>query len=326
MPLGTPYITPQMLMNAPTGVSWDIIPEPNSTEAATLAEVTLCCWKATSKVDTYCNQVLRSTVNTEYLNGPGQPRCNVDPDTGNGVLQTRRWPITEVLAIQISPARSFPRAWSPVPAGKWDIRHPLVWSGDSASATAPDGGWTIDVAPGYISWCGPGRGTAGSWSGGGGRGGQRVQVCDVNGWPHTSLTAMAPAGSTMISVDDVTGWAGALGFAYDGAATEQVSGASVSATSPLVLPNGAGTAQAGPGTITLATALEFQHPKGTVISAMPAIVIEASVYAASVQALEAGIDSVAIQTLSGEHLSSSSSMKEIATEYELLLDPFRRHI
>lgn len=270
--------------------------------------------------------MLRSTVNTEYLNGPGQPRCNVDPDTGNGVLQMKHWPITEVLAIQISPSRSFPRAYTPVPAGLWDIRHPLTWSGDSASATAPDGGWTIDVAPGYISWRGQGRGIAGSWSGGGGRGSQRVQVCDVNGWPHTSLTATAAAGSTTISVDDVTGWAGALGFAYDGAATEQVSGASVTATTPLVLPNGAGTAQAGPGTITLATSLAYQHAQGTVISAMPAIVIEASVYAASVQALEAGIDAVAIQTLSGERLSSSSSMKEIATEYELLLDPFRRHI
>lgn len=326
MPLGTPYITPQMLRDAPSGVSWDIIPEPNSTDAETLAELTNVCWRATSKIDTYCNQPLRSTVNTEYVNGPGMPRCNVDPDTGNGVLQMKRWPITEVLAILISPSRAFPRAWTPVPAGNWDIRHPLIWSGDSASATAPDGGWTIDVAPGYISWCGTSPGLSSRWSGGGGRGGQRVQVCDINGWPHTSLTATAAAGATTISVDDVTGWTGALGFVYDGAATEQVSGVSVSATSALVLPNGAGTAQAGAGTITLSSPLAYEHQKGTVISALPAVVIEASVYAASVQALEAGIDSVAIQTLSGEHLSSSSSMKEIATEYELLLDPFRRHI
>lgn len=310
--MATPYITPQMLMDAPSGVSWDIIPEPNSDDAATLAEVTNICWRATSKIDTYVNQVIRSTVNTEYANGPGGTRCNVDRDTGNGVLIMKRWPVTEVLAIQTSLNRSFPRVWTPVPAGKWDIRHPLIWSADSASATAPDGGWTIDVAPGYITWrtCG--------------RNGLRVQACHVNGWPHTSLTAGAPAEATTLSVDDVTGWAGAVGFAYDGAATETVTVESVSATTPLTLPNGAGTAQAGPGTITLSSGLAYEHGKGTVISAMPAIVIEAAVYAAAVQALEAGIDSVAIQTLAGEHLSSGSSMQEISVEYELLLDPFRR--
>jgi hypothetical protein len=165
-----------------------------------------------------------------------------------------------------------------------------------------------------------------AWVTQGGRGGQRVQVSYVNGWPHTSLTATAQQGATSLSVDDVTGWAGASGFAYDGAATEQLSAASVTPTTPLVLPNGAGTAQAGPGTITLSSPLAYEHLKGTVISALPAIVIEAAVYAASVQALDAGIDSVAIQTLAGEHISSGSSIKDISTEYELLLDPFRRHI
>jgi len=301
-----------MLMDAPSGVSWDVIPEPKSTGAATLAEVTNICWRATSKIDTYCNQVLRATVNTEYADGPGGTRCNVDRNTGNGVLVMKRWPITEVLAIQTSPVRAFPRTWSPVPSDKWDIRHPLIWSGDSASATAPDGGWTIDVAPGYISWRPYGRG------------GLRVQTCHINGWPHTSLTAQAAVGATTLQVDDVTGWAGASGFAYDGAGTEPLSAVSVAASSEFALPNGAGTAQAGPGTITLATGLAYGHAKGAMISALPAIVIEASVYACTVQALEAGLDSVAIQTMSGEHLTSGSSMQEIATEYELLLDKFMR--
>lgn len=315
-----------MLLNAPVGVSWSIIPQPNSTEAQQLAEATVMCWKATSRIDTYCNQVLRSTADTEFLNGPGMPRCNVDPDTGNGVLQVRRWPVTEVLAMQISSSRSFPRVWSPVPAGLWDIRHPLIFSGDSAAPTAPDGGWTIDVAPGYIG-CSPwGRTPTGGYIGGGGRGSQRVQVSYLNGWPHTSLTQPSAAGATVLNVDDVTGWTGAAGFAYDGSATEQASAGSVSATTPLVLPNGAGTAQAGPGTITLSSPLTYPHAEGTIVSALPATVIEAAVYAAAMQALEGGIDSVTIQTLSGEHLSSGSGISEMATEMELLLDPFRRRI
>jgi hypothetical protein len=315
-----------MLINAPTGVSWSIIPSPQSTDAAQIAAATQLCWQATSRIDTYCNQVLRSTADTEYLNGPGLPRCSVDPNTGNGVLIMKRWPVTEVLAIQISPSRSFPRVWTPVPSGQWDIRHPLIFSGDSAAPTAPDGGWTIDVAPGYIG-CSPwGCTPSGGFTGAGGRGSQRVQVSYLNGWPHTSLTANVSAAATELPVDDVTGWTGAAGFAYDGSATEQVSAASVSAATPLVLPDGAGTAQAGPGMITLSSPLAYAHVKGTVISALPATVIEAAVYAAAMQALEGGIDSVVVQTLSGEKLSSGSGISEMATEMELLLDPYRRRI
>lgn len=326
MPLGTPYVTPLTAVNAPTGVSWSLIPDPDSTEAAQQAALSDVCWRATSRLDTWCNQVIRATADTEFLDGPGRPRCNVDQDTGNGVLQMRRWPVTEVLAIQISAARSFPRVWSPVPSGSWDIRHPLIYSGDTASATAPDGGWTIDVAPGYISWCGTGRGVSGSWSGGGGRGSQRVQVCYVNGWPHTSLTATAQAGAMTLSVDDVTGWAGASGFAYDGAATEPLAVSSVSATAPLALPNGAGSAQAGPGTVTLATGLAYQHQKGTLVSAFPAVLIEAAIYAACLQALDAGIDAIGVQSLSGERVSSGEASKDIATEMELILGYFKRVI
>jgi hypothetical protein len=324
MGLGTPYLSTTLLFNAPSGVSWSVIPNPDSSEAEQQAAATDIIWRSVSRIDTYCHMPLRATADTEYLNGPGLPRCNVDRDTGTGVLNMRRWPVTEVLAIQISPARSFPRAWSPVPAGNWDIRHPLIYSGDSASATAPDGGWTIDVAPGYISWDGRGRGTAGSWSGGGGRASQRVQVCYINGWPHTSLTAMALEGATVLNVDDVTGWADASGFAYDGSATEALAVSSVSAAAPLVLPNDAGTAQAGPGTITLTAPLAYEHQKGTLISALPATVIEAAIYAACLQALDAGIDAIAVQSIGGERVSSDQAVKDIAAEMAGLLNFFRR--
>lgn len=248
----------------------------------------------------------------------------MDRDTGNGVLQVRRWPVTEVLAIQVSPARDFPRVWTPVTAGQWDIRHPLISSADSASATAPDGGWTIDVAPGWIGRCGlSGRTPAGGWTGGGRRGSERAQVCYINGWPHTSLTATAEAGATVVDVDDVTGWTGASGFAYDGAATEQAGGLSVSASVPLVLPNGAGTAQAGPGTITLTSPLTYEHQKGTVISALPADVIYAAILACAVQALTGGTDAITIQTVSGEHSSPQPTAAGMTKQYRDLLSDFR---
>ena len=329
MSQGTPYLSEALLFNAPTSVSWEIIPEPDATDAQVQAAVNDVIWRATSRLDTWCHQVLRATPDTEYLNGPGQPRCNVDPNTGNGVLQMRRWPVTEVLAIQTSLSTVFPRVWSLVPSDQYEIRHPLIYSGDSASATAPDGGWTIDVAPDYISWTPgiPATLTSGwNWGSSGARGGQRVQVSYINGWPHTSLTATAIAGATTLDVDDVTGWTGASGFAYDGASTEPLAVSSVAATTPFTLPNDAGTAQAGPGTITLSSGLAYEHQEGTLISAFPAVLIEAAIYAACLQALDAGIDAIAVQSVNGERVSSAAAQKDIATEMELILQYFKRVI
>ena len=282
-------------------------------------------------MDTWCRQVLRSTVGSEILAGPGRPRCNVDRDTGNGVLQARWWPVTEVLAVQVSAAQSFPPSWTPVPAGQWRIRRPLIPVGDSASATAPGGGTTVEVAPGWVSWCPPlpaaGLSAAGgSWPRGSGRGGTLVQLSYVNGWPHTSLTAPAAAGATVLSVDDVTGWPGASGFVYDGAATEQVSGLSAVAADPVVLPGGAGTAQGGPGTITMSAPLAYAHEAGTVVSALPATVIDATILAAAVQALTGGTDAITIQSVSGQHSSPQKATDDMTKTYQAMLGDFRRII
>jgi hypothetical protein len=282
------------------------------------------CWRASSIVDTFCQQVLRSTIGSEQLIGPGYPRCNVDRNTGLGVLQTKWWPVTSVLALQVSPSRSFPAVWTPVPAGDYRIRHPLIAVGDTASATAPDGGWTIDVAPGYIG-CSPwGRTPTGGFIGAGGRGSQLVQVDYLNGWPHTSLTSTAAQAATVLNVDDVTGWAGASGFAYDGSGTEPVTVASVSASTPVVLPNGAGTAQSGPGTITLTSPLAFSHEQGVVVSALPAAVLQAAILACAVQALTGGTDAITIQTVNGEHSSPQPTAEGMTKMYQGLLAHYKR--
>jgi hypothetical protein len=284
----------------------------------------LIAWRSTSILDVFCNQVLRSTVASEQLLGPGYPRCNVDKNTGIGVLQAKWWPVTEVLAIQVQSSRAFDDVWTPVPAGMYRIRHPLISVGDTASATAPDGGWTIDVAPGWIG-CSPwGRTPTGGYTGGGGRGSQLVQLCHLNGWPHTSLTVTATRAATVLNVDDVTGWAGASGFAYDGSGTEPVAVTSVSATTPVALPNGAGTAQSGPGTVTLASPLAFPHEQGTMISAMPAAALQAAILAAAVQALTGGTDAITIQSVGGEHSSPQPSAESMTKQYKALLAHFQR--
>jgi hypothetical protein len=313
MPLGTPYITVGMLKSSPTGVSWNIIPEPGASSDESNAELTAITWRATSIVDTYCNQVLRATVDNEQLTGPGARRVGHQPGTDNGLLIMSRWPVTEVLAIQTSRNRSWPRSWSTVPPGRYEVEHPLInLYTDAASATGPDGGASITVAPGYIPPLSFGRNST------------RVLVSYTNGWPHTSLTAAADSGDTVLHVDDVTGWTGACGFAYDGAETETISVLSVAATAPLNLPNGVGTAQSGPGTITLSSGLSNPHGAGVCVSALPANVIWAAALAAAAQALEAGITSISVQNISGSLTEGGHGVADVQTGYEWLLEPFMR--
>lgn len=315
MPLGTPYVTAGMLVNAPTGVSWSTIPEPGSDSTAQLAELTNICWRATSIVDTYCNQVLRATVDNEQLTGPGARRVGFQPGTLNGLLVMSRWPVTEVLAIQTSPNRSFPRVWTPIPAGMFEVEHPLInLYSDAASATGPDGGASIVVAPGYIPPLSCGRNST------------RALVSYTNGWPHTSLTTAAGVGATVLHVDDVTGFTGVSAFVYDGAETETVSVLSVSATTPMNLPNGVGTARAGPGTVTLSSGLANPHDVGVVLSALPANVIWAAALAAAAQALEAGITSISVQNIPGSLTEGGHGVGDVQTSYEWLLEPFIRRM
>lgn len=317
MPVGTPYITPAMLVNKPTGVGWDDIPLPNSDSELVQAALMDVCWTATSIVDTYCNQVLRATVSNEPITGPGAARMGHQPGTRNGLLVMRRWPIIEVLAIQTTSNRSWPRSWTPIPSGNYEVEHPLInLYTDTASATGPDGGATIVVAPGYIP----------PLLGGRNRNAIQALVSYTNGWSHTSLTASANEGDTVLHVDDVTGWTGASGFVYDGSQTETVSVLSVAATTPLNLPNGIGTAQTGPGTITLSSPLANPHATGVCVSALPANAIWASALAATSQALEAGITSISIQNISGSVSEGGKGVEDVQTSYEWLLEPFVRRM
>jgi len=304
---GTPYITPGMLTSAPAGIAWQVIPTLTADSAAQLAQLDQVCWRATSLVDTYCHQPLRATVTTQTDTGPGLSRIAVDRHTDTGTIITRYSPVAEVLAVQLSPTRAFPPQWTAVPAGQYRPRHPVVTSPNPTPVTTPSGGNLIDVAPGHIT-------------GRHGRGGWNVQCTYISGWAHTNLTAPATAGAVQVSVDDVTGWAAATGFCYDGPDTEVITATTATATQPAQLPNGAGTVQAGPGTLTLASPLTHDHPAGTVFSALPTAVIQASILLATVQALE-GIDAIATQSMTGQLAGGTGAL---ATEAEMILDYYRR--
>lgn len=317
--MATPYVTPEMITNAPTGISWEIIPFPQSTSTEQFTEQYNMCWRATAIVDGYVNQVFRSTIDNEERTGPGDYRINVQQNTGVVRWTLSRWPITQILAAQFCGASTFPRQWTQIPPNMMEIDNPIigVYGSYVPGGSGGAGGQSITIAPGYVGW-------------NMGRNGYRLACSYVNGWPHAGLMTTALAGATTLTVDDVTGFAGASAFIYDGTNTETISVTSVTANSPVTLQNGGGTAPAGPGTLTLSSPTTFDHsgsnPATVVISAIPTDVLWATVLATTAQALEAGITSISIQNLPGSLTEGGHGVLDMKTEYELLLEPYKRVI
>ena len=300
-----------MIVNAPTGISWSIIPFPKATSAEQTAEQMNMCVRATGIVNAYCNQVLKATADTERLNGPDF-RLTIEQATGNGRLMLSRWPITEVLQVAVS-ANSFPRQWQLIPSGMYEVERPPIGVYNTTAPTAAgDGGQSVLIASGYVSWVN-------------GRQGFTTSTTYVNGWPHSSLTSpVAPPSATLL-VDDVTAFTGATATIYDGSQTEDILVLAVTANTPYALPYG-GTTPAGPGTLTLAAATAYDHVAGTVVSSLPQDIMWATILATTVQALEAGITTVSIQNLPGTQTTGGMGIIALEQEYENILKPYRRVI
>lgn len=310
-PLSTPYVTPAMITNAPTGIAWAIIPFPKSTSQQQYAEQLNICRRATSIVNGYCNQVLRATVDTEVQNGPDY-RVTIENGTGNARVILQRWPVTSILQVAVS-ANAFPRQYTTVPGNWYDIENPILGVyGSTAPSSAGEGGQSILIGPGYINW-------------GLGRRGYVASVTYENGWPHAGTTASSLAGASTLAVDDVTSFTGASAEVFDGASSETVHVTSVTANTPQPLPYG-GTVPAGPGTLTLASPLTYAHTSGIVVSSFPQDILWATILAATTQALESGINSITIQNVNGSQTVGGHGIEELITDYEVILEPFRRVI
>ncbi|HEY0719544.1 MAG TPA: hypothetical protein VGD68_18155 [Streptosporangiaceae bacterium] len=295
LPVGplTPYVTPELLTQAPTGVSWSTIPSgSNVTDQQRTAELANICARATAKVDECCRQPLRATVDTLTLPGPG-PRVYVPRDSPAGPckLILKRWPVLEVLGIQVCP-NTFPRSgWATIPVGMFEPAEPVSGMyGSVAPASAGEGGQGVRLAPGYVDWY---RGKAG----------YLLEVQYVNGWPHTGLTAGAGEGATELQVDDCTGWAvtsaasgytGATGTVYDAAAQEVIHVQSASAI-------------AGPGTLTLAAPLQYSHSPGVMVSTLPQTVSWAAILFACSIAMTRGATATTVREIPGRATSTGGA-------------------
>ncbi len=263
--------------------------------------------RATARVDGYCRQVLRATAVPEELYGPDY-YVTVQNGSGLGRAILSYWPILQITQVQVSP-NSFPRQWTTVPSGFYDIeRPPIPMFGSVAPAAAPIGGQAILIAQGYVNWCN-------------GRNGFVVRVSYINGWPHCSLTAAVSAGATSLPVDDCTGWAitgefgqvGAAGLVYDSGAQETVQVTAASATS-------------GPGNLTISSALSYAHQANVMVTTLPQSVVDATILFSAAQALQRGATSTTIHAIPGGPGGGEGGPDRLIKTAECLLAPFRTTI
>ena len=296
--MATPYVTPDILINAPTGISWETIPDYESTSAQQLAEQTNICWRATHYIDQYCNQPLRATIDTEEGLGPDF-RITIDQ---NGLTRfvASRWPIINIVSGQWSPSYTVPPTWQAIPANYMYVDSPSYVDSNisSVGATGPS---DILIAPGYISWLN-------------GRRGNRVQVTYTNGYPHAGLIANVTGGSTTLSVDDCTGMAGVNMTIYDGANTEVVTVTSTSVT------QGAGTATLNAGTMYAHTA-SLTAP--LVVSSLPSSVQQAAISYATYITLTRGATATTVQMFPGA-TSGGTGSQQLLNDTKEILRPYRR--
>ena len=279
--------------------------------------------RATSRAEGYTNQTLRATADTELIYGPDY-RINVGPASGGGYptpwwgnsgatnarIILSRWPVLQVTGVSTCPASLWPQVFKPVPAGYFGpLNPPLGVYNSVAPGGSADGSQTIMVGGGYINWSL-------------GRNGWAVEVSYLNGWPHCSITSAVTAGSTSVEVNDCAGWAitnyvgtytGATGRVADSGRQEAVHVTASSVT-------------AGPGTLTLSSALNYDHAAGTIVTTLPASIEQACIYFAAADALTRGATSTTIHSVGGAAQSSGGGARELIEEAELLCHPYRRTI
>lgn len=290
-----------------------------------MAEISNICQRATDLVDQCVRQPLRATTDTLLLYYPGG-RIGLKRDGSPAELILKRWPVLEVVSIQVAPNR-LPWTWTPVPSTAWAVKYPVSGMyGSAAPGNAGEGGQTVLLDPCWLT-----GGTAGGRYGGRGCGSWAIQVEHLNGWPHAGLAAAASQGASQgasaLAVDDCTGWvitspftgapAGATGIVYDASNQEVIHVTSASAT-------------AGPGTLTLSAPLQYGHAQGVIVSSMPQSVGWATMLFACEEALERGATATSIMEVPGRQIAAGAgvdtSYGSPASWAEKILQSFARII
>jgi hypothetical protein len=312
----TGYVTPAMLIAAPTGISWSTIPVPSASATQQLTSQQDICMRATASAEAFLNQQVRCTIDVQTDSAPSR-RVYMDND---GVHFTcNHFPVLAVVAAQTAPAGTFPRVYTDVTSGNWEVDDPpSINTGSAVTGGDGQGGNTILLAGGTID----------GWRG---RKGYRIAVTYLNGWPHAGITASMLVNALAVNVDDVTGWSVATAAApitcpiYDGANSEVVQVIGVAS----VVNGTTGLAAYGPGVLTLAAGTGNVHAGPVsgvatcVISTLPATIMSAVIKMAVAEAMVRGATATSVQRNAGQTTKSGSAGDLYLEGCELLL-PYRR--
>ncbi len=262
------------------------------------------CVTATSMADSHCNQVLRSTVQTETLYGPGGYRVTTRQN-GTTRLMLSQWPITSVTAIQVAPASVLPYQFRSVTTGQWAIERPsLLLPGTSVAADSGTGGQAVILGPGWVH---------------GGRGAWVIETTYTAGWPHCGIAKAASAGDAILNVDDCAGWAPPLTGGPGATGVVQDTSGNQEAVTCL-----ASSVPTGPGVLILAAGLTYDHPPGVLVSCLPGQVQWGAALYTGSQALTRGSTATVIQTVRGGSQRTVGGGMALKQQGDEMLCPFKR--
>lgn len=284
-PLGShPYLTIAEYKQAPTSVDVDDLVGGGSM-AINDVELGNVLARASSWVDSHCNQVLAATQDTETF------RCRASRD-GFLRVHPRYWPIVNVVAASFGSNPNSLVALDPTTCWieQMAVVFPLVLT--NASFLGP-----IQFSYNYQVLAE-----------------QFVSITYVNGYANSVTGAISNNADTTLAVTDLTGFNPGTRFTiFDGANTENVTVATsfVPAT--------------GPGSLPLASGLAYGHSSGVSVSALPPAVKQATIYMTNVILKSRGNSAIAMTPLTPQQVIGNnpnvSGDYEAACD---LLKPFRR--
>jgi hypothetical protein len=285
--LTTPYLTADEYRNAPTSIDIDNLVFNSSDPDVQQSELVNVIARASSWVDTYCNQVLGATLETE------SQRTRISPD-GYIKFHPRYNPVVALTALQYGyPSTNLVTATNVANAWIEDqqVLYPYANLSTSMTSQGP-------LQFGFPT-------TSGQQC--------FVKYTYVNGYANT-LIASATAAATSLTVTNGTGIVAGLHLKiYDGMYSENVVVASTYTFASTTVP--------------LTTALVYSHTAGVSISALPPAIKEATILATTAMlkirgdaSMTMGIGTMPVTDSTGVGQNISSDMT-MAME---LLKPYRR--
>jgi hypothetical protein len=284
----TPYLTVDEYKQAPTAIDYNNLVVASADPAVQDAELANVIARASSWIDTYCNQIIGATQETE------QQRSRLRSD-GMLIVHPRYFPVVALTAFSFGVDPNGLVNY-PDPSLGWIEDQSIVLPYTSANLSYSSQGPLQFGMPAIP------------------RSGVYCRYTYVSGYANTLINATVSSGATSITVADATGiTAGTRLTIFNGLSTETVTVAS--------------TYSFGSTTVPLVTATAYAHASGISISSLPPAVKEAAILATTAFIKVRGDTSLVMDVISTPMSQGTQEKQGIANDLGIareLLMPFRR--